>query len=64
MPNQEFVVKNEATGLYLTSLNLGNASQSYFGNLQDAIIFDTLEQAEATAASIGPGSTGIPKPKN
>ena len=64
MPQEEFVVKDTATGLYLISLNLGNASQSSFGNLENAIIFDTLDEAQTMAASIGPGSTGIPKPKH
>ena len=43
---------------------LGNASDPVFGDLENAAIFDTLGEAETMAASIGPGSTDIPKPKH
>ncbi len=63
MPHQTFVVIDNGTGLYLISFNLGNASQSSFGNLENAIEFETLEQAENIAAQIGPGTGGLPRPK-
>lgn len=63
MPQQTFVVIDNNTGLYLISYNLGNAGQSSFGNLENAIEFETLEQAQNIAASIGPGTGGLPRPK-
>lgn len=62
MPKNEFVVEQTFTGLYLVSYNVGNPPSSTFGNLSDAVIFSTLEQAEAAASAIGGGTVGTVKP--
>jgi len=61
--SQEFVVKiNETTKLYMISYNT-EYSRCQWGNVNDAVIFDTLEEAEAIATGINSGTVGTPKPK-
>lgn len=62
MPQQKFVVVIEGTDLYLTGYNVGNPPESTFGNLRDAILYNTLGEAQTAAASIGGGTVGTPKP--
>lgn len=65
MPKQEeFVVMRDDLGpvLYLTGYNAFDPPSSIFGNLENAIIFETLDEAETVARSIGPGPAGVPKP--
>jgi hypothetical protein len=61
MSHQQFVVKIEGTSLYLTSYNVGVPASSAFGNLSDAVIFDTLAAANDVATKIGGGTVGTPK---
>ncbi len=63
MPQNDFVVFKPSTGEYLINVNLGDASQSTFGPLEEAIGFETLGEAETMAASIGGGTVGTTRPK-
>jgi len=64
MANQKFVVKDPATGLYYTGqIGLGNASQPTFGTLENAVEYDSQEEADTAAASIGGGTVGTTKPR-
>jgi len=60
--DNEFVVQlNDQTELFLTVYN-PNQDSCQWGNLEDAIIFSTLEEAQSLAASIGGGTVGTTKP--
>ena len=61
MPNNQFVVATENSDLFLIGYNANSPADSIFGNLRDAVIFTTLEAAQATAAAIGGGTVGTPK---
>lgn len=61
MPSNQFVVLDPNTKLYLIAYNSGSPSDSLFGNLSSAIIYERLEDAQAAAASIGGGTVGTPK---
>lgn len=63
MKDETFVVNMIGTDMYLTAYNYGQPSLSTFGMLSNAIEFNTLEEAENIAASIGPGTGGLPKPR-
>jgi hypothetical protein len=58
----DYVVVDPVLVIYLTDFNQGDPAQSTFGNLQDAVIFDTLEAAQSAAARIGGGTVGTTKP--
>ncbi len=63
MPNQdEFVVINPASDLYLTGYNYFHPPSSTFGNLEHAVIYSTLQAAETAATAIGGGTVGTTKP--
>lgn len=62
MPQQRFVVHDPASGLYLSQYNIGSPQNSIFDNLNLALEFATLEQAQQTAAAIGGGTVGTTKP--
>lgn len=63
MPKQPvFVVNIQGTDLYLTGYNVGNPPESTFGNLENAIEFETLQAAQQTAALIGGGTVGTTRP--
>lgn len=57
---QKFVVKSP-NDLYLIAFNEASPSDSLFGNIQSAIEFDTLEEAERMASLIGGGTVGTTK---
>ncbi len=63
MPHQTYVV---ATGgdlpLYLTGYNPNDPPNSIFGNLSNAIEYETLEDARTTAQAIGGGTVGTTHP--
>lgn len=64
MLSQKFVVKDPVTGLYYTGqTGLGTASQPTFGIVANAVEFDSQEEADAAAASIGGGTVGTTKPR-
>lgn len=63
MPQETYVVNNPANDLYLTGYNLVDPPASIFGNLENAVEFNTLEDAETAAAAIGGGTVGLPKPR-
>ena len=62
--HDEFVVATTGLGLvmYLTGYNIENPPESTFGNLGNAIIFETLHDAESAATAIGGGTVGTSKP--
>lgn len=64
MPQQKYVVATTGVGqpMYLTGYNVGDPPNSTFGNLENAIEFDTLQEAEQRAAAIGGGTVGTVKP--
>lgn len=60
--DNEFVVQlNDQTDLYLTVYST-NPDNCQWGNVEDAIILPTLEQAQNLALSIGGGTLGTTKP--
>lgn len=61
---QKFVVQIESTDLFLTGYNAQDPPSSIFGNLNNAIEYDTLNEAQTTASLIGNGTVGTPKPKH
>lgn len=63
MPQETFVVNNPANDLYLTGYNLVDPPASIFGNIENAVEFETLEDAETAAVAIGGGTVGTTKPK-
>ena len=64
MSNQDpvYVVKIANTSMYLIGYNFFSPPQSTFGNLENALEYPTLAEAEAVAAKIGPGTIGLPRP--
>lgn len=58
----KFVVVIESTSLYLIGYNQNSPSESTFGNLNNAVEFETLEEAERIALEIGGGTVGTVKP--
>lgn len=64
MPKQEFVVATTGAGqaLFLIGYNQQDPPSSTFGNLENAIIFDTLAEAESKAEVINAGTVGTIKP--
>jgi len=61
--NQDvFVVKIANTSMYLIGYNFFSPPQSTFGNLENALEYPTLAEANAIAAKIGPGTIGLPRP--
>lgn len=63
MPKQEFVVATTGVGqpLYLTGYNIIDPPASTFGNLANAIILDSLAEAQGRASLIGGGTVGTVK---
>lgn len=61
MAQQKYVIV-APNGLYMTAYNLGSPENSSFGNLQNAVEYDTLAAANADAANIGGGTVGTVKP--
>ena len=64
MAQREFVVQIPETDMFLTGYNAGNPPASIFGNLNNAIIYTTLDAAQQTAALIGGGTVGTTKPNH
>ena len=64
MANKTFVVQIEGTDMFLTGYNAQNPPASIFGNLTNAIEFDTLAEAQNLAALIGSGTVGTTKPNH
>lgn len=62
MPQNQFVVLDPVSGLYLTGYVPTSPASSSFGNLKQAIIFTTLLEAQQRAADIGGGTVGTTKP--
>ena len=62
MPKTTYVVQIAGTNLYLIGYNASIPENSIFGNLDNAIEFQTIDQAEDIAASIGNGTVGTTKP--
>lgn len=63
MPANQFVVKFDVnTNLYMISYN-PDYTRCQWGNANHAIVFGTLEEAEAIAAGINSGTVGTTKPK-
>lgn len=62
MAHQTYVVFDPAEGLYMTAYNIGNPSQSSFGNSDIAVEYDTLVAAQSAAERIGGGTVGTTKP--
>lgn len=63
MPHKTtYVVQISGTSLFLTGYNAAIPENSIFGNVQDAIEFATLEDAEDAASLIGNGTVGTTKP--
>lgn len=61
--NQDsFVVVIENTTMYLIGYNFFSPPNSTFGNLENALEYDTIEEAQSIAAKIGPGTIGLPRP--
>lgn len=58
---QTFVVQIEGTDMYLTGYNPNDPPSSTFGNINNAIEFPTLEEAQEKALEIGGGTVGTPK---
>ena len=63
MAQHKFVVQIEGADMFLTGYNVGNPPESTFGNLSNAIEYDTLVDAQATASLIGSGTVGTTKPR-
>lgn len=57
--NQQYVVLDPNTGLYLT---VYSPDANQWGNSSDAITFDTLAAAQSLAERIGGGTVGSTKP--
>ena len=64
MAKQKFVVQIEETDMFLTGYNAQNPPASIFGNLNNAIEFDTLVEAQNLASLIGSGTVGTTKPNH
>lgn len=62
MKQDTFVVQIEGTDMYLIGYNLQQPSASLFGNLSNAVEYDTIEAAQQTASLIGSGTVGTIKP--
>lgn len=66
MAKETFVVSTDPESLeqvmYLTGYNLADPPASTFGNVENAVEFETLEAAQTTALSIGGGTVGTTKP--
>lgn len=63
--NDEFVVYNyNENELYLTGIITGGeTAETYqWGNEENAIVYGTLQAAEAKAAQIGGGTVGTTRP--
>jgi len=61
MRQDTYVVQIEGTDMYLIGYNAGQPSESLFGNLDNAIEYDTLEAAQQTASIVGGGTVGTIK---
>lgn len=64
MPRTTYVVVIEGTDLYLTGYNASNPPASIFGNLNNAVIYSTLDAAQTAASLIGGGTVGTTKPNH
>lgn len=64
MPQETYVVATTDPGqvYYLTGYNLQDPPNSTFGNLENAIEYEELRDAETAAAAIGGGTVGTVKP--
>ena len=60
--DQDYVVYSENSSLYLIGYNQFSPPNSTFGNLENAVSYPTLEEAQTIAAKIGPGTIGLPRP--
>lgn len=63
MKQDTFVVQIDGTDMYLIGYNLQQPSASLFGNLSNAVEYDTLDAAQQTASLIGSGTVGTTKPR-
>ncbi len=48
--------------MYLTGYNVGNPPESTFGNLENAVEYETQDQANTVALAIGNGTVGTTRP--
>jgi len=68
MAQEKFVVSTNPESLeevmYLTGYNLVDPPASTFGNLENAVEFDTITEAENKASLIGSGTVGTTKPNH
>lgn len=62
MKQDTFVVQIDGTDMYLIGYNLQQPSASLFGNLSNAVEYDTIEAAQQTSLLIGSGTVGTIKP--
>lgn len=62
--NRTYVVQIEGTDMFLIGYNVQNPPESIFGNLSNAIEYETLDAAVETAALIGSGTVGTTKPNH
>ena len=63
MPKSNTFVVVNPEGQYLIGYNQGTPPDSLFGNLGDALDYETLEIANEVAGRIGGGTVGVPRPK-
>jgi len=63
MADKKYVVQIEGTDMFLTGYNAQNPPESIFGNLTNAIEFETLAEAQEKASLIGSGTVGTTKPR-
>lgn len=62
MKDTTYVVWIEGTDMYMIAYNVQDPPASLFGNLANAVEYQTLEAAEQTASLIGSGTVGTTKP--
>lgn len=62
MSKHTYVVQIPNTDMFLTGYNVGNPPESTFGNIENAIEYDTLAEAQTAAAAIGHGTVGTTRP--
>lgn len=63
MRQDTYVVVIDGTDMYMIGYNAGQPSASLFGNLDNAVEYDTLEAAQQTASLVGGGTVGTVKPR-
>jgi len=63
MKQDTYVVQIKGTDMYMIGYNPEYPSSSLFGNLDNAVEYDTLEAAEQTASVVGGGTVGTIKPR-